>query len=172
MWSSKPWLVALAIATPLLLAGCSGLRPVYGTGGVVGERLELSYAEPATRLEQIIIQDLALRLGNSRRTDVPRVAISAKTKTRELTRTSVVKPVTQHEITITATYTVTSTDGEVMLTGTRRAAADYSTSSQVLADEAAAKDAAERAARAVADTIRLSILGQLAAPVREAALDQ
>jgi len=171
MWSSKPWLVALAIAAPLLLAGCSGLRPVYGTGGV-GDRLELSYAEPETRLEQIIIQDLALRLGDSQRSDVPQVDITATTKTRELTRTSVVKPVTQHEVTITATYTVTSVDGEVMLTGTRRAAADYSATTQVLADEAAAKDAAERAARAVADTIRLSILGQLAAPVREAALDQ
>ena len=45
MWSSKPLLLALALVAPLLLAGCSGLRPVYGTGGVVGDRLELSYAE-------------------------------------------------------------------------------------------------------------------------------
>jgi LPS-assembly lipoprotein len=137
---------AAALCAPLLLAGCSGFRPVYGEGGLGASDLAFAYAEPETRLEQIIIQDLALRLG----------------------LTGTVKPVTQHEAAVEATYTIVL-DDEVLLSGTRRAIASYTTSDQVLADEAARKDALERAAHEVAETIRLSILGGLSTELREAA---
>lgn len=179
MWSSSARragsaariaLLALALATPLALAGCSSLRPVYGSGGPIGQRLEVSYAKPATRLEQIIVQELALKLGNSDRPDVPRVRITANAGAQALTRTNVSKPATQYEAAVTATYAVLDVDGKVLLSGSRRATASYVTVGQVLADEAAYKDAVERAGREVAETIRLSILGRLVTPVREAAL--
>ena len=95
--------------------------------------------------------------------------VTAAAGARALTRTSVVRARTEYEMTVTATYSVRQ-DGKLLLEGSRRASASYQTVGQVLADEAAAKDAAERASREVAETIRLSILAGLATPVREAAL--
>lgn len=172
-WSSslRAVVLAVALAAPVL-AGCSGLRPVYGTGGAVDGRLALNYADPASRLDQIIIQDLSLRLGKGGGLDAPLVRISTASGSRDLTRTAVARPVTQKEMAVTAVYSVVAPDGRVLLNGQRKATAQYSTSGQVLADEAAAKDASERAARAVAETIRLSILSQLATPVRETVAGQ
>ena len=171
MWSPRllrSAALGLALAASLALAGCSGFRPVYGESGVIQERLELNYAKPSSRLEQIIIQDLALRLGSGRNPDAPIVRIVASSAARTLTRTAVVKPSTQHELTVTASYAVTSSGGETLISGTRRASATYSSSGQVLADEAAVSDATERAGHEVAETIRLTILAELAAPPREA----
>jgi hypothetical protein len=170
-WSSllRRSFAAVALCAPLLLAGCSGLRPVYGEGGIGGSDLAFAYAKPESRIEQIIIQDLALRLGLSENPDAPQVRIVATESTRKLTRTGTTKPVTQYEATVSATYTVVLNE-EVVLSGSRRAIASFTSSDQVLADEAARKDAFERAAHEVAETIRLSILGGLSSPLREAAL--
>jgi hypothetical protein len=159
---------AAVLGAALALTGCSGLRPVYGPGGIASQQLAFSYAEPESRIEQIIIQDLMLRLGKGGGADAPQIRISAAAGSRDLTRTSVTKPRTQKEMAVTATYTVVAADGAVLLTGRRKATAQYETVGQVLADEAAADDARERAARSVAETIRLTILAELAAPVREA----
>jgi LPS-assembly lipoprotein len=161
---------ALAALLPcLLLTGCSGLRPVYGGAGLAESELAFAYAEPESRLEQIIVQDLMLRLGSSDDADAPRLRVVAEASNRKLTRTGTTRPVTHHEATVEADYTVLL-DDEVVLSGSRRASASYTTSDQVLADDAALKDALERAAHEVAETIRLSILGSLSARLREAAL--
>ena len=168
MWSSSPLrrgLLALALLAPIALAGCSSLRPVYGDAGSVQTRIAMSYAKPNSRLEQIIIQDLALRLGSSKDPDAPKINIAASAGSRVLTRTGVAKPVSQHEVAVSASYTVTA-GGEVVAQGSRRASASYSSSGQVLADEAAYKDAVERAGHEVAESIRLAILGQLSTPVQ------
>lgn len=173
-WSRllRAGLVAAAFGAALTLSACSGIRPVYGPTGVINEKLAFSYAEPNSRLDQIIIQELMLRLGKGGGPDAPQIRISTASGARGLTRTDVEKPRKQKEASVTATYTVVSADGEVLMTGSRKASAQYETVGQVLADEAAAADARERAARAVADTIRLSILAELAAPVREALVIQ
>ena len=165
-------LLAVALAATATLSACSGLRPVYGPTGVINEQLAFRYAEPDTRLDQIIIQDLMLRLGKGGGADAPQIRISTATGSRGLTRTDVERPRAQKEMAVTATYSVVAADGEILLTGSRKATAQYESVGQVLADEAAAQDAQERAARAVADTIRLSILAGLAAPVREALVIQ
>jgi LPS-assembly lipoprotein len=162
-------LLALALLAPLALAGCSGLRPVYGDAGIGASELAFAYAKPQSRLEQIIVQDLALRLGLSEKPDAPEVRVVVTSASRALTRTGTLKPVEHHEATVSAKYTVV-VDDEIVLSGSRRATASYTTSDQVLADEAALKDALERAAHEVAETIRLSILAELSSPLREAAL--
>lgn len=165
-------MTAAAIGAVLSVAGCSRLRPVYGPTGVVQQQLAFRYAEPDSRLEQIIIQELMLRLGKGGGTDAPQIRISAAAGSRDLTRTAVEKPRSQKEMSVTATYTLVDADGEVLLTGRRKATAQYETVGQVLADEAAADDARERAAQAVADTIRLTVLSGLATPVRESLVIQ
>lgn len=171
-WSSlvrRPAL-ALALLVPVVLAGCSGLRPIYGAGGGA-ERIELAYASPDTRLDQIIQQDLALRLGLTEDPDAPMFSVETSVGSRTLTRTGTVKPVTQMEAVVVATYRVAAGD-EIVIEGTRRASASYATSGQVLADEAAFKDAVERAGHEVAETIRLTLLAELSQPLRAASLEE
>lgn len=169
MWSSsrvlRHGLFGLALgAAALSLGGCT-FAPVYGEHGVSQARLELAYSEPATRLDQIIIQDLSLRLGKSQSPDAPLVSISTSVSNRALTRTGTTKPFRQMEVTVAVSYTVTA-GGKVVALGNRSAAAAWTTRGQVLADEEARKDAEERAARAAAETVRLAILGALATPLQ------
>ena len=164
MWSSRPaWrggFIGLALAAGLALGGCT-LTPVYGERGVVAERLEVAYGAPATRLDQIVIQELALRLGKAGGPAAPHVDISASAASRALTHTNTARPAKANEVTVNVAYTVTL-GGKVVAGGNRAASAAWTTRGQVLADEEARKDAEERAARAAAETVRLAILGALA----------
>lgn len=167
MWSSsralRRALAALALgAAALALGGCS-FTPVYGEHGVAQQRLELAYGKPATRLDQIVIQDMALRLGSSDAPDAPRVSISTSAYSRPLTHTGLSKPASQHEVQVTVSFSVTA-GGKVLAAGSRSASAAWTSRGQVLADEEARKDAEERAARAAGETVRLAILGALATP--------
>lgn len=158
----KSILTVLVLAATLGLAGCSGLAPVYGERGLA-QRLPLAYSKPATRLDQIIIQDLALRLGRSSGPDAALVTITSTAGSRELTRTDVSTPREEQEVTVRVSYTLVAGD-RILGAGTRTATAGYATVGQAQADEAAYDDAAARAARAAAETVRLSILADLATP--------
>ena len=171
MWSSsRAWRHGLAIlalaAAGFGLAGCT-LTPVYGELGISRQRLELAYAKPGNRLDQLIIQDLALRLGRSDAAGAPLVSISSSASNRTVTRTGTVKPATQQEVTVNVSYSVAA-NGQVVTFGSRSASALWASRGQVYADEAARQEAEERAARAAGETVRLSLLAALASPVRQA----
>lgn len=164
-WSRGVRLAAVLAVTAMLplLSACSSFRPVYGSPGAIS-RYSFDYAAPASRLDQIIYTELRLRLGPDTDADgAIKVAVSATAGARNLTRTGVAKPATTAEMVVTATISVVGPDGEVIFTGTRTASALYVTVGQVLADTSAQTDAAERAARALADTVRLAIVGALEA---------
>lgn len=165
MWSSKRVgsrgaLAALILAVAIGLGGCSGLAPVYGDNGL-NQRLPLAYSKPVTRLDQIVIQDLALRLGRSSSPDAVLVTVTSTESSRDLTMTDVETPREEREVTVQVSYTLVSGD-RILGAGTRTATAGYAAVGQVLANESAQSDAAERAARAAAETVRLSILADLA----------
>lgn len=166
MWSSDTrrirglgWSVVLVAA--LALGGCTGLRPVYGDNGLATQRVEVQYAKPNSRLEQVIYQELALKLGKSNG-DVPVVAIAVSSSSRNLTGNSVTRPHDQRQVTVSALITVTSPAGDVLFSGSRSQTADYTTSAQAGANEQAAQTAALQAAKLLADTVRLQILAALA----------
>lgn len=161
--SLRTGLLTALLLGAVTLSGCTSFRPVYGETGIGAERIALNYAKPASRLDQIITQDLIVRLGSTSDPSAPAFVVRTSTSTRQLTRTNVTKPATQWEVLVTANYTV-SLDGRTVTNGSRQASAAYSANGQVLADEAALKDATERAGHAVAETIRLSILGALSQP--------
>jgi LPS-assembly lipoprotein len=153
-------LLALVLTAPL--AACTGLTPVYGDRGFSSQRLEVAYGEPRNRVEQIIYQDLALRLGKSSAAgQVPRVIVAASQRASDLTAESVGAPNNQNQMTVTAKITVTDASGLVVFSGTRSQTADYTTDAQPLATQQAADDAARRAALLLADTIRLEALAAL-----------
>lgn len=154
-------LLAIAVAAGALSA-CSGFRPVYGDAYAPVTRHTFTYADPGSRLDQIIYTELRLRLGPaSTSPDALRIHVTTYTTAEDLTRTAVTKPATTAELTVTATVTVVDADGETILAGTRRQSALYTTIGQVLADNAARTDAGERAAKTLAETVRLAILGAL-----------
>lgn len=156
-------LMALAGLALLLAAGCSGLTPVYG--GLAGDPRQagFAYAEPADRLSQVVLQELALRLGTASGPDVPLLRIEAAAGPhRALSRTGGDRPMRQHEVTVVARYEV-SLGGRVLASGSRGATASYTRDSQVLATTSAITEAEERAARAVAESVRLAILAELGA---------
>lgn len=144
---------------PLALAGCTSFRPVYGENGIGAERIALSYAKPTSRLEQIIYRDLALNLG--RAAGGPLLTVATKTNNRALTRSDVARPSQQREAVVTATIEVKDAAGSVVYNGERSAAASYSTDGQGLADAEALRNAEERAAHALAETIRLTLIAAL-----------
>lgn len=169
MWSPRPVLrnalMALGLLGATVLAGCSGLTPVYGERGLGTERVALRYEEPRNRLEQIIYQDLALRLGKSSDPSSPRVVITTSSSARDLTRSAVSRPSDQYEAVVSATIRLIGPDDAVLLSTTRSAAALYSTSRQALASSEAQNEAYQRAARSLAETIRLTLLGALSQTV-------
>lgn len=166
MWLSSQLLrnafVALSLLGATALAGCTGLTPVYGERGIGAERHPLNYSKPNSRAEQIIYQDLALRFGRASDAASPTVRISTSSSGRKLTRSSVVRPSEQREMVVTAQIELIAADGSIILSTSRSAAALYTTDSQGLAASEAEREAIERAARELAETVRLTLLGALA----------
>ena len=151
-------LIAIALVAPL--AACSGLRPVYQYGEADAERMAVRFASPSDRVEQVIYNELRLRFTKGG-DDAPLVKVSASASGRSLTEGTISTPLSQNEAIVAATVTVTSVDGETLLSTTRTATADYTTSSQAFANQEAATDAQRRAAKLVADTLRLDIYAAL-----------
>jgi hypothetical protein len=150
----------------LALSACTTLRPVYGENGLTSESIALAYATPANRLEQIIYQDLALRLGKAEAGKAPEVQITATQASKALTAGNIVSPNRQRQMVVTARIRLIGTDGKVLFSGSRSAAADYTTNASQLANQQAETEAAERAAKALADTIRLTLIAALASPAQ------
>jgi len=156
--------LATALAATTSLAACSGLTPVYGDHGIGVERHAFRYDKPVSRLDQIIYQELVLRLGRSSDPSVPLVRVTTSSYLRDLTRTNVSRPSDQREAVVTARIELVDVDGKIAFTATRSAAALYTTDSQALAETEAEREAQERAARELAETVRLTLLGALANP--------
>lgn len=153
-------LVMAGLAMPVLSA-CSGVTPVYGPGGVTSQQVALLYARPSNRFEQVIYEDLALKLGKASG-PAPTLSVNVNAFSRDLTSDSVAAPTSQKQEQVSAAIRLTDVNGRLIFSGMRSASADYTTNSQGLASDRAAEDAAIRAAHALADTIRLTVLGALA----------
>ena len=48
---ARKGLILFVLSGTLALAGCSGLRPVYGDHGIANARMEMNYGKPASRRE-------------------------------------------------------------------------------------------------------------------------
>ena len=151
-------LLAVALLAPL--AGCTGLRPVYSNAGLGAERVHVVYAAPNNRLEQIIYNDLALKLGKGG-DNAPTVAVSASSSSADLTNNTVSSPLNAKQVTVSASLTVTAPDGTVLFSGMRSQTADLTHDAQTLANRQATESAERQAALLLADTLRLEVLGAL-----------
>ena len=167
MWSPervcRNAFAALAFSLPALaLAGCT-LAPVYSDAVATQAKLRFHYIEPNNRLEQIVYQELALRFGGDAGEGAQRLRISVGQSARDLTISATNNPVDARQVTVNGTASVVSADGSTLLLTIRRtASADYETNGQVFADREARNEAAERAARELAESLRLGLIAGLA----------
>ena len=154
----------IAIATALVgfgaaLAACS-FSPVYSdVSSSSPAGLEVAYAKPNNRLEQIIYQELGLRLESSS-PKAGMVTVAASTQGGDIMLSATNNPRKSAETTVTATLTLKTADRPALQV-TRKATAGYTRSGQILADQAATTEAGERAALSVAEALRLAVLASL-----------
>lgn len=156
-------LAGLLLGTAIALGACS-FAPVYSSGALASQPLlNLAFAKPNTRLEQVIYQELSLRFGHSEAPTAPLAQVSVSTSAADTILSQTVNPAKPVEVTATATLTITYRDGsgKAPIKLTRFATAGYSRNDQVLADREAAREAAERAAKAAAESLRLGLLATL-----------
>ena len=155
-------MVAVAIVAVTSLGACSSFKPVYGDGGVtVAENGKFRFSPPQSRLDQIIYQNMLLTLGQSRSSTAPLVEITTSVANTDLTRSASIRPNDQRQAVVTATIKITSASGSVVFNTTRSASAAYTVDSQGLANAEAQIDAEERAARELAETVRLTLLSSM-----------
>jgi hypothetical protein len=96
---------------------------------------------------------------------VPLVRVTTSSSVRGLTKSDVNNPAAQKEAVVTAKIELIDADGNVAFSATRSTAASFTADRyQALAETEAEKEARERAARALAETVRLTLLGALANP--------
>lgn len=165
LWSKRLSILGfsvIALAGMPWLAACT-LTPVYSGRLAENPDLDLAFAKPASRLDQIVYQELSLRFGSSDSDTAPLASVVTSPATVTLVNTATANPNTTSEVTVTATLTITRRDGSdvdpVVLT--RQATANYQTGAQILNDSSAYIDASERAAKAAAESLRLAILAAL-----------
>jgi hypothetical protein len=158
-------LVSIGFLAPAaLLAGCV-LTPVYSDGARARHGVALAYAEPNSRLEQIVYQELGRSFGPDSGKGAPLVQVSISPGARAVVHTVNPGIKTNYEMAVTGTITIVQPGPEpkTILQATRHASASYTTDGQVLADNAAEVEAAERATRALAESFRLTMLATFAA---------
>ena len=152
--------IALGLATAL---GACSFSPVYSGTLASQPMLNLAFAKPTSRLEQVVYQELALRFGSSDTPTAPLATVSVSAAAGGIGLSSTSNPNKLYRTVVTAKLTIARRDGTdaTPMTFTRQATAEYTTSGQVLADTAAANEAAERAAKAAAESLRLAMLASL-----------
>ena len=152
-------MLGAAVAAAAMLSACSGLTPVFGTANKGPQALRQSV--PASVAEQVIYQSLAVSFPVSRSDADPELRVTTSTAERTLTMSNVSRPTVQREMVVTAIVQLADSTGKVTQSFSRSAAASFETDSQSFASDEARREATERAARALAETIRLSLLAVL-----------
>ncbi len=149
--------ISVWVTLSLILSACT-IAPVYSTPEQQDTRFELQFASPASRLEQIVYSELAAAFPGSSPVKNYLVEIGVAS--------SDVSPAINN-VALTGTITLTDLQsGKIIYSGTRTASASLESSPQNLASQQAANEASERAARDLAQSIRLSLIGILSAQSR------
>src|SRR5437868_4211212 len=120
MWSSSGLRIAglaVALVAAPSLTACSGLTPVYGTQADT-QHFALIYAKPNSRFEQVVYEDLALKLGKAV-SNAPTLSINLTAISRDLTSNDLHPnlPATQEQEEVTAAIRLTDINGKIIFSG-------------------------------------------------------
>lgn len=147
--------VLTTILAMSFLAGCS-IQPLYMNENVTN--LELRYADPETRLEQVAYQTISQRIARSASGDAPTLTLSVSLRGASIGRSNVPSPLSESQSVARVTATVRDSDGNVLFRETREASSTYQRMGQYVANDTARAAAAEQATRTASDSIRLLLL--------------
>jgi LPS-assembly lipoprotein len=159
-------LIAIVLSCfALALAGCSNVRPLYGTqsdGSNVGVTLSgVSVQEQNSRAGQIVRNNLISNFG-SNGSDHYILQLQVTDRTRNISSQSD-KKLWRYRYTLNAKFTLIDAKTKKQVkTGTSFSNVSYDTVEQPLADLRAAEEAKERAGREVAEDIRLRLAAHFA----------
>ena len=165
MWWHRPLLAALAVTAAISLAGC-GIQPLYGTTAG-GSRLAAAMAgvdiTPIPgRVGQRVRNELIFentggsgQTGTTYKLDI----VIKESLTNELVKISGDAKSQVYEL--DATFKLISNDGRVVLEGKATSRAPYERFETIFSNVRARYDAENRAARTVAESIKVRIAGYL-----------
>jgi LPS-assembly lipoprotein len=165
MWWHRPLLAALAVTAAISLAGC-GIQPLYGTTAG-GSRLAAAMAgvdiTPIPgRVGQRVRNELIFentggsgQTGTTYKLDI----VIKESLTNELVKISGDAKAQVYEL--DATFKLISSDGRVVLEGKATSRAPYERFETIFSNVRARYDAENRAARTVAESIKIRIAAYL-----------
>jgi LPS-assembly lipoprotein len=165
MWWHRPLLAALAVTAAISLAGC-GIQPLYGTTAG-GSRLAAAMAGVDVtpipgRVGQRVRNELIFentggsgQTGTTYKLDI----VIKETLTNELVQISGDAKSQVYEL--DATFKLISNDGRVVLEGKATSRAPYERFETIFSNVRARYDAENRAARTVAESIKVRIAAYL-----------
>ncbi len=154
----------VVLAASLMLQGCS-YRPLYGSGtdgkGVAVALSGIAVDEQKTRAGQIVRNNLISSFGGGGSNYILR--LTPEEKTLQLSALSGQK-LERHRYNLKVNYELAATQtGDAVVSGSSFSNVSYDTVEQPIADLRAAENARERAAREVAEDIRLRLAAHFSA---------
>lgn len=155
--------VGAVLVSALGLSACQ-VQPLYGKSGLTGELASVGISEPTNRVEQSVRNQMIFLLsGGAGEPANPVYQLNLRVGSSNVNYLSQISSNLPQpgRVTLTATYTLTR-DGQLIKKGTQRMDAQLDYTSQQFAQIRAIRDAEDRAARELAEVLKLDIAASLA----------
>ena len=155
--------VGAVLVSALGLSACQ-VQPLYGKSGLTGELASAGISEPTNRVEQSVRNQMIFLLsGGAGEPANPVYQLNLRVSSSNVNYLSQISSNLPQpgRVTLTATYTLTR-DGQLIKKGTQRMDAQLDYTSQQFAQIRAIRDAEDRAARELAEVLKLDIAASLA----------
>lgn len=150
------------LASALGLSACQ-VQPLYGKAGITGELASVGISEPTNRVEQSVRNQMIFLLsGGAGEPANPVYQLNLRVSSSNVNYLSQISSNLPQpgRVTLTATYTLTR-EGKLIKQGTQRMDAQLDYTSQQFAQIRAVRDAEDRAARELAEVLKLDIASAL-----------
>ncbi|SOC84101.1 LPS-assembly lipoprotein [Ensifer adhaerens] len=154
--------VGAVLVSALGLGGCQ-VQPLYGKSSLTGSLASVGISEPTNRVEQSVRNQMIFLLsGGAGEPANPVYQLNLRVSSSNVNYLSQISSNLPQpgRVTLTATYTLTR-DGKLIKQGTQRMDAQLDYTSQQFAQIRAIRDAEDRAARELAEVLKLDIAGAL-----------
>lgn len=159
MIKAIPLRLALATILTATLAACTSFAPVYGDRTVPAmESVRFNFAEPDSRLEQIIFNRLKVAFPGQAGPDDPVLDLAVSTSAPAASISNAFSVARPANVRVEATLTI-SRGETILFTATRFTDTAYQPGKLTPVDIASAQGAQETAAKATAESLRAAILG-------------
>ncbi len=142
----------------LALSGCSSFTPVYGDASGAGlANARFNFASPTNRLEQVILNRLAVAFPNAAGPDDPVLSVSASSSSSQQALSDAFDVGAPINVQVQASVTITAGE-KTLFSATRFKDTAYQGGKLLPTSQASAEGAREQAAESTAEALRAAIL--------------